>query len=134
MAMRHLPPRPILSADTTVVLDGEILGKPADTAAAQAMLGRLAGRQHQVMTSLALHWQGRNWQCTQLSQVTFAALSAEQISRYCASGEPYDKAGGYGVQGLAAAFISHIEGSYSGVMGLPLYETVQLLQQAGFAP
>ncbi|WP_338845595.1 nucleoside triphosphate pyrophosphatase [Massilia sp. W12] len=133
-AMRHLPLRPILCADTTVSIDGDILGKPANNAEAQAMLRRLAGRRHQVLTSIALHWQEQTWQHTQVSQVEFSPLNDAQIVRYCSGSEPYDKAGGYGIQGQAAAFISHIEGSYSGIMGLPLYDTLQLLQQAGFAP
>ncbi len=98
------------------------------------MLTSLAGRSHQVLTSIVLAAHGQIWQQTQTSEVEFSPLTPAQIAQYCASGEPYDKAGGYGIQGLAAAFISRIHGSYSGIMGLPLYETVQLLQQAGIGP
>jgi septum formation protein len=95
------------------------------------MLRRLSGKTHQVLTSLAVQHQGASFHCTQSSDVTFAALTDAQILAYCATQEPYDKAGGYGIQGLAARFISHISGSYSGIMGLPLFETTALLRQAG---
>ncbi|MBS1187832.1 MAG: maf [Burkholderiaceae bacterium] len=131
LAMRSLPPRPILAADTTVVLDGHILGKPVNAAEATEMLQSLSGRTHEVITGIALAYQEQLLQVLQVSQVTFAPLSPETIAAYCASGEPYDKAGGYGIQGMAAAFIAHIDGSYSGIMGLPLFETAQLLRQAG---
>lgn len=135
MQQRRLPPRAVLAADTTVVLGTQILGKPADRQQALQMLGALAGQTHEVLTSIALALpDGQTLTLTQSSQVSFAALSQAQIAQYCASNEPYDKAGGYGIQGLAAAFISRIEGSYSGIMGLPLYETTQLLHQAGIAP
>ncbi len=128
---RRLPMRPVLAADTTVVIDQQILGKPATPDEAIRMLRLLSGRTHQVLTSLAVHYQGGNLHCTQTSDVTFAPLSEHQIQAYCATQEPYDKAGGYGIQGLAARFISHIDGSYSGIMGLPLFETTALLRQAG---
>ncbi len=128
---RRLPVRPVLAADTTVTIDGEILGKPASTAEAVAMLGRLSGRTHQVLTSIAVHHTNMAEQVTQVSQVRFATLSAESIRAYCATTEPYDKAGGYGIQGLAALFVEHIDGSHSGIMGLPLYETAVLLRKAG---
>ncbi|MEB0135852.1 Maf family protein [Actimicrobium sp. CCC2.4] len=128
---RHLPMRPVLSADTTVVLDQDILGKPANQAEASAMLRRLSGRTHQVLTSVALRCDDAIWQITQCSDVTFAALPEETIRAYCAGMEPYDKAGGYGIQGTAASFIVHVAGSYSGIMGLPLFDTAQLLRQAG---
>jgi septum formation protein len=131
LQMRHLPLRPVLAADTTVVVDQQILGKPATLAEALAMLRQLSGRTHQVLTSLAVRYQDQDLQCTQASEVTFTTLSEEQMQAYCATQEPYDKAGGYGVQGMAARYISHISGSYSGIMGLPLFETTQLLQQAG---
>lgn len=134
MLKRRLPLRPVLAADTTVVIDGNILGKPASTDEAVAMMRLLSGRTHQVMTGIALHLNEYSWQLTQTSDVTFSRLSEEQISRYCATQEPYDKAGGYGIQGLAALFIRHIAGSYSGIMGLPLFETAQLLQEAGIRP
>jgi septum formation protein len=129
--MRRMPLRPVLSADTTVTIDGEILGKPADPKEAYAMLERLSGRTHQVLTSVALHYTDVFEQVTQVSHVRFAQLAPEAIRAYCATPEPYDKAGAYGIQGLAALFIEHIEGSHSGIMGLPVFETAQLLQKAG---
>jgi septum formation protein len=131
--VRRMPPRPVLSADTTVTVDGQILGKPADTKEAVAMLERLSGRTHQVLTSVALHASGIVEQVTQVSNVRFAKLAPETIRAYCATQEPYDKAGAYGIQGLAALFIEHIEGSHSGIMGLPVFETAQLLRKAGVA-
>ena len=128
---RHLPLRAVISADTTVVLDQDILGKPGSPAEASAMLHRLSGRTHQVLTSVALRSADATWQITQRSDVTFASLTAETIRAYCAGAEPYDKAGGYGIQGYAASFVTHMAGSYTGIMGLPLFETAQLLRQAG---
>jgi septum formation protein len=129
--MRRMPLRPVLSADTTVTVDGEIFGKPADPKEAVAMLERLSGRTHQVLTSVAVHYTDVVEQVTQVSSVRFATLTPEAIRAYCATPEPYDKAGAYGIQGLAALFIEHIEGSHSGIMGLPVFETAQLLQKAG---
>ncbi|RYE67496.1 MAG: septum formation inhibitor Maf, partial [Oxalobacteraceae bacterium] len=129
--LRRMPLRPVLSADTTVTIDGEILGKPATPNEAIAMLERLSGRTHQVLTSVALHYTDVSEQITQVSDVRFAKLAPEMIKAYCATSEPYDKAGAYGIQGLAALFIEHIEGSHSGIMGLPVFETAQLLQKAG---
>jgi septum formation protein len=128
---RGLPAAPILCSDTTVALGRRLLGKPADAAAAQATLEHLAGRTHRVITAVALAW-GRSDVAlsTSVSRVRFAPLSAGQIAAYVASGEPFGKAGAYAIQSAAAAWISHIEGSYSGIMGLPLYETAQLLRQA----
>jgi septum formation protein len=131
MLSRRLPPRFVLSADTTVTIDGRILGKPEDFQEAMAMLQSLSGRSHQVLTSVVLMSQDDRWQATQTSEVTFAPLSDDTMRAYCALSEPYDKAGGYAIQGHAAQFIRHIAGSHSGIMGLPLYETAQLLQQAG---
>ncbi|WP_293778225.1 Maf family protein [uncultured Oxalicibacterium sp.] len=131
MLWRKLPARPILAADTTVVIDGRILGKPTDEAEAMAMMQQLSGRTHQVLTHVAVLHDDRTYQITQRSDVTFATLSDDRIRHYCATAEPYDKAGGYGIQGQAALFITDIAGSYSGIMGLPLYETGQLLKQAG---
>jgi len=131
MYWRKLPVRPVLSADTTVAIDGRILGKPADAAEATAMLKSLSGRTHQVLTSIAIQHNEQTWQATQCSDVTFAELPGALIEAYCATPEPYDKAGGYAVQGQAALFIQKISGSYSGIMGLPLFETGQLLSQAG---
>ena len=130
---RRLPPRPVLAADTTVTIDGDILGKPDTLGAAMRMLERLSGRTHQVLTSVAVRHASMDEQITQVSQVRFATLSAASLKAYCATGEPYDKAGGYGIQGLAALFVEHIEGSHSGIMGLPLFDTARLLRQAGLA-
>ncbi len=131
MHLRKLLPRPVLAADTTVVLGKQILGKPADRQEAIQMLSMLAGQTHQVLTSIAVHSALGRAAVTQCSEVSFANLDEQQILAYCQSNEPYDKAGGYGIQGAAARFISHIKGSYSGIMGLPLFETCQLLRQAG---
>ncbi|NGZ86461.1 Maf family protein [Duganella aceris] len=128
---RRMAPRAVLSADTTVTIDGEILGKPANAAEAIAMLSKLSGRTHQVLTSIAVRSAEFTGQVTQVSEVRFGVLSPAAIAAYCATAEPYDKAGGYGIQGPAAQFIEHIAGSHSGIMGLPVYETVQLLRQAG---
>ncbi|MYM81299.1 septum formation inhibitor Maf [Duganella sp. FT50W] len=128
---RRMTPRPVLSADTTVTIDGAILGKPANAAEASAMLQQLSGRNHQVMTAIAVQSADFAAQITQVSEVRFGVLSPAAIAAYCATPEPYDKAGAYGIQGPAAAFIEHIAGSHSGIMGLPIYETVQLLRQAG---
>ncbi len=136
-AFRHMLMHPVLAADTVVIVDGDVLGKPADREQAAAFLRRLAGRTHEVRTYVALATgQGahiRLFGAESVSKVRFAALSQAQVERYSASGEPFDKAGGYAIQGLAATFIEHLEGSYSGVMGLPLFETAQLLRQAGIA-
>ncbi|NML61211.1 septum formation inhibitor Maf [Massilia sp. RP-1-19] len=128
---RRMKVRPVLAADTTVTVDGEILGKPASHDEAIAMLEKLSGRTHQVLTSVAVHYTDLAEQFTQVSDVRFAKLSLASIKAYCATSEPYDKAGGYGIQGLAALFVEHIEGSHSGIMGLPLYETANLLRKAG---
>lgn len=128
---RRLTVRPVLAADTTVTVDGDILGKPASREEAVEMLERLSGRTHQVLTSIAVQHVGMLEQVTQVSQVRFAKLSPASIKAYCATQEPYDKAGGYGIQGLAALFVEHIDGSHSGIMGLPLYETAILLRKAG---
>ncbi|MGH8807589.1 MAG: Maf family protein [Noviherbaspirillum sp.] len=131
MLLRRLPLRPVLTADTTVVIDGRILGKPADQAEAMDMLRTLSGRTHQVLTSIALHRDEDTWQITQTSDVTLSTLSQDMMRAYCATAEPYDKAGGYGIQGMASVFVAHIAGSYTGIMGLPLHETAQLLAKAG---
>ncbi|WP_339939336.1 Maf family protein [Undibacterium luofuense] len=131
MQWRKWDERPVLAADTTVVVDHHILGKPADRAEAEHMMRMLSGRSHQVLTSLALRTANGVLAVTQSSDVTFAALSDADIAAYCAGSEPYDKAGGYGIQGKAAQFIRHISGSYSGIMGLPIFETCQLLRDAG---
>jgi septum formation protein len=131
VVQRRMAPRAVLSADTTVTIDGDILGKPANPAEATAMLQQLSGRTHQVLTSIAVASPDFTGQITQVSDVRFGVLSPAAIAAYCATSEPYDKAGAYGIQGPAAVFIEHISGSHSGIMGLPVYETVQLLRQAG---
>jgi septum formation protein len=122
---------PVLGSDTTVALDGRILGKPRDEVDGLRMLELLSGRTHQVYTAVALRWPGGVSTRVNVSDVSFRALTPEERRAYWASGEPVDKAGGYAVQGLAAVFIERIAGSYSGVMGLPLYETAQLLETLG---
>jgi septum formation protein len=121
---------PVLAADTTVVAAGRMLGKPADREEGLWMLRRLSGARHQVYTSVALD-DGRLATRLSVSEVRFRPLSEAEIAAYWASGEPADKAGGYAIQGLAAQFISELKGSYSGVMGLPLFETAELLRGAG---
>ncbi|MGV7244309.1 MULTISPECIES: Maf family protein [Burkholderiaceae] len=125
-------PSPILVADTTVTLDGAIMGKPDDAAHAVAMLERLSGRDHEVLTALAVvdSEGGMLQPVLSRSLVRFAAVDRAALQRYAATGEPLGKAGAYGVQGRAAAFIERIEGSYSGIMGLPLFETAALLRVA----
>jgi len=127
---RRLPPAPILCSDTTVALGRRVLGKPADAADARAVLALLSGRTHRVITSVALAWGRQEALATNLSRVRFAAISDREIAHYVATGEPFGKAGSYAIQSAAAAWIAHIEGSYTGIMGLPLYETAQLLRQA----
>lgn len=124
---------PILCADTTVALGAQILGKPEDAEDAKRMLRALSGQTHRVYTAIALGWGDKTVQRLCESEVTFATLSEAEITDYVASGEPMGKAGAYGVQGRAAAFIARIEGSYSGIMGLPLFETAQALRELGFA-
>ena len=125
--------RPILCADTTVALGDSILGKPEDAEDAKRMLRALAGGTHLVFTAVAVAWGDKTAQACSESVVTFSAMSEDDIAAYVASGEPMGKAGAYGVQGRAAAFIARIEGSYSGIMGLPLFETAQALREVGFA-
>ncbi|MCC4117449.1 Maf family nucleotide pyrophosphatase [Aromatoleum toluclasticum] len=128
---RTLPQHPVLSADTTLELDGEIIGKPADAADAAAILRRLSGRTHRVLTAVAISDGARTRSSISTSEVRFRALTDAEIRHYVASGEPMDKAGAYGIQGRAAIFIEEIRGSYTGIMGLPLYETAQLLDAFG---
>ncbi len=132
MARRGLAPKPVLAADTEVVLEGSVLGKPKDAADAIAMLAALSGRTHEVLTAVALRWEAQLAQAVSASRVTFRAMPRDEIERYIASGEPFDKAGAYAIQGRAAAFIQHLEGSYSGVMGLPLFETAEILGRIGY--
>jgi len=126
---RGLPDAPVLCADTTVALGRAILGKPQDAADAARMLARLSGRSHRVLTAVALGQDTRVVQLVSVSQVRFAAMGVQDIAAYVASGEPMGKAGAYAVQGLAAAYIARISGSYSGIMGLPLFETAHALRQ-----
>ncbi|MBB5205435.1 septum formation protein [Inhella inkyongensis] len=132
---RGLPERPILCSDTTVALGGDILGKPADAEEALAMLQRLSGRTHQVLTAVSLAWMEgqspKQAQALSISRVRFAAIPEAWLRRYVASGEPMGKAGAYAIQSQLAGWIAEIEGSYSGIMGLPLFETAGLLRQAG---
>ena len=131
MGRRALPARPVLAADTTVVCDGGIIGKPTNREDAAAILTRLAGRQHEVVSAVAMAMGGRIEQAVSTSKVWFGPLTAEEIRRYVATGEPLDKAGAYAIQGRAAAFATRIEGSYSGIMGLPLAETAELMRRFG---
>lgn len=130
---RHVLRFPVLGADTVVELDGAILGKPADRADAEAMLTRLSGRLHLVHSAVAVQQEDRVEKCLSTTLVRFAELSPSIISRYLETGEYIGKAGAYGIQGRAGAFVEHLEGSYSGVMGLPLYGTAVLLRAFGFA-
>ena len=131
LAARGLQLRPVLAADTTVCIDCVILGKPAHDAEAAEMLQRMSDRWHAVHTALAVAYGNRIETALSTTQVEVCPLSPESIAAYVASGEPRDKAGSYGIQGLAGSFIRRIEGSYSGVMGLPLYETSELLKKFG---
>ena len=128
---RGLQRKPVLAADTTVALASEILGKPEDRADAERILALLSGTQHRVLTAVAIQFDSRVEMAVSESRVTFAPLDEGRIAAYVASGEPFDKAGAYGIQGRAGAFVERLEGSYSGVMGLPLYETAQLLRLFG---
>jgi septum formation protein len=126
---KRMRPLPVLAADTAVVLGARILGKPENAAAAHTMLRALSGRQHRVLTAVAMVFQGTLRVALSETLVRFRRLSDAEIAAYVATGEPLDKAGGYGIQGQAAMFIKTITGSYSGVMGLPLFETAALLHQ-----
>ena len=123
--------QPLLSADTVVTLDNAILGKPRDAAHARELLESLSGREHQVWTAVCVSLGGQTLEAAQRSDVRFKELSAQEIAAYIASGEPLDKAGAYGIQGIGGVFVAHLSGSFSGVMGLPVFETVQLLRQLG---
>ena len=128
---RKLLPHPVLTADTTLEVDGEIVGKPHDAAEAHAILERLSGRRHRVLTAVAMSDGERTRSRLSVSEVAFRSLGEHDIRRYIATGEPFDKAGAYGIQGHAAIFIEEIRGSYSGIMGLPLFETAALLEIFG---
>ncbi len=134
---RGLPPAPVLCADTTVALDSTILGKPATADEARCMLAQLSGRTHRVFTAVAVGVVQKRehkpvvFRAVSASKVTFSELSTDVIDRYVATGEPMGKAGAYGIQGLAALWTSRIDGSYSGIVGLPAFETANVLRQAG---
>lgn len=130
---RGLAPAPILCSDTTVALGAQILGKPADAVDAARILGLLSGQAHEVLTAVAVQQGQQRLQALSVSSVRFAPLTAAQIAAYVATGEPMGKAGAYGIQGRAAAHIEEIRGSYSGIMGLPVFETAGLLRALGWA-
>jgi septum formation protein len=130
---RGLQRKPVLTADTTVALGDEILGKPADRADAERILHVLSGTRHRVLTAVAIAFDERYEMVVSESHVTFMELDNERIAAYVQSGEPFDKAGAYAIQGRAGTFIQRIEGSYSGIMGLPLFETAGLLRKFGIA-
>ncbi|MDO5068703.1 Maf family nucleotide pyrophosphatase [Neisseria sp. Dent CA1/247] len=127
------PEYPLLSADTTVALHNHILGKPESAEDAFAMLKSLSGTTHQVLTAVCVYWQGKTHALMQQSDVVFKPLEDEEIRAYIASGEPMDKAGAYGIQGLGGMFVQNLSGSFTGVMGLPVFETVELLKTLGLA-
>jgi len=129
---RMLPRNPVLTADTTLELEGEIIGKPRDADDARAILQRLSGRTHRVLTAVAMSDGARIRSRISTSEVRFRTLGESEIRQYVASGEPMDKAGAYAIQGRAAIFIEEIRGSYAGIMGLPLFETAQLLETFGY--
>jgi septum formation protein len=121
----------VLAADTAVVVDERILGKPADRAQALEMMGLLSGRSHLVLTAVTLLSPAGSASRLNISRVTMRPIGSDEAERYWQSGEPVDKAGGYAIQGRGALFVSHLDGSFSGVMGLPLFETAELLADAG---
>ncbi len=129
--VRHRPGAVVLSADTEVILDGDVFGKPADAADAAAMLRRLSGRTHEVLSVVTAAMEGRQTQVESRSDVTFAPLDEADIAAYVASGEPMGKAGAYAIQGPGERFVAHLSGSHSGVMGLPMHETWTLLREFG---
>ena len=131
LAERHMILRPVLAADTTLAVDGEIIGKPLDAVDATAILRRLSGRSHQVLTGVAVAYLGRMEYVLSTSEVRFRPLSDDEIRQYVLSGEPMDKAGAYGIQGKAALFVEYMAGSYTGIMGLPVCETGELLKKFG---
>lgn len=132
MRDRQLVARPLLSADTTVALGDRILGKPADAAEAREMLGALSGQVHEVLTAVVVIDGHDIRQMLSVSRVHFMPLSVETIDRYIASGEPFDKAGAYGIQGHAGTFVADMQGSFPGIMGLPVHETAWLLEPSGY--
>ena len=131
LTVMAVPDAIVLGADTEVILDDEVFGKPRDAADAAAMLRRLSGRTHHAVTAVSLVSAGREAQAVSVSEVSFAELGEEEIATYLATGQAEGKAGAYGIQGAAERFVRHLSGSYSGVMGLPLHETSQLLKSFG---
>ena len=131
---RRLPMRPVLSADTTLEFEGEIIGKPTDMADATRILKRLSGQTHRVLTGVAINHLGHIEYLLSTSEDRFRVIDDEEIRHYVMSGEPMDKAGAYGIQGRAGMFVAHLAGSYTGVMGLPVCETGELLKKLGFRP
>jgi septum formation protein len=129
LMQRNLPRAPVLAADTTVAIEGRILGKPTDRGNAAEILAALSGGRHEVMTAVALKYDDHLESALSVTQVRFRPLGAEEIRQYVTTGESDDKAGAYAIQGRAAQFVAEIHGSYSGVMGLPLYETAQLIEK-----
>lgn len=134
LSLRHLMQRPVLAADTTLAFDGEIIGKPVDAADATAILRRLSGRTHEVLTGLAVCYQGRTEYALSVSEVRFRQLTDDEIRHYVLSGDPMDKAGAYGIQGKAGMFVEYMAGSYTGIMGLPVCETGELLKRFDLNP
>ncbi len=134
IARQGLPPAPVLVGDTTVAVDQTILGKPADADEARGMLQFLSGRTHRVLTAIAIACGDRIEEALSESRVRFRRLAASEIEAYLATDEPFGKAGAYAIQGRAAAFVARIAGSHSGIVGLPLYETMQLLRRFGIGP
>ncbi len=129
---RRLPVRPVLAADTTLEFQGEIIGKPTDTADAAAILRRLSGQTHRVLTGVAVTFMGRTEYLLSDTEVRFRPIDEQEIRHYVMSGEPMDKAGAYGIQGRAGLFVEYLAGSYTGVMGLPVCETGNLLKSFGW--
>jgi len=132
VGLRNLPLLPVLAADTTVTLDGKIIGKPDNNEHAAEILRMLSGSKHRVLTAIAMAFEDRLEMRLSTTTITFDTLSEDRIRRYLLTSEAHDKAGAYGIQGHAGAFVKHIDGSYTGVMGLPLYETVELLKSFGY--
>lgn len=131
---RGLPAAPVLTADTTVAIGGSILGKPADAAQAGAILRRLSGCVHRVLSAVVVADHAQSFEALSESRVRFRPIDDREIDAYVASGEPFGKAGAYAIQGRAAAFVEHVSGSQSGIVGLPLFETMALLQRFGIGP
>lgn len=132
VSWRKLVSQPVLAADTTLEFEGQIIGKPVDEEDAKHILRRLSGNSHRILTAVAVAFEGRIESVLSVSEVRFGVLDEVEIRRYVVSGEPMDKAGAYGIQGRAGLYVEHLTGSYSGVMGLPLFETGALLKSFDF--